>query len=150
DIVVNHTADVIHSRDGKTDYVSIADAPYRDSSGRPFDVHAAAYNGLNSPDAFPPLSAERSFAHVPVVSPGEAHAKGPEWLNDVTLYHNRGNSSFRGESSLFGDFAGLDDVFTEHPRVVLGFIGVFSRWMELYGIDGYRIDTVKHVNLEFW
>src|ERR1019366_9059480 len=30
------------------------------------------------------------------------------------------------------------------------FIGVFSRWMELYGIDGYRIDTVKHVNLEFW
>jgi len=34
--------------------------------------------------------------------------------------------------------------------VVLGFIEVYSRWMEQYGIDGFRIDTVKHVNLEFW
>ena len=150
DIVVNHTADVIHYKDGTTRYISIADAPYRDAAGLPFDSRAAAYNGVNSPDAFPQLSVERSFAHVPFVAPEDAHAKKPEWLNDLTLYHNRGDSTFRGESSTDGDFGGLDDLFTENPRVVRGFIDVFGSWIERYGVDGFRIDTVKHVNIEFW
>lgn len=150
DIVVNHTADVIKYRDGTTAYIGMAQAPYRDSDGRAFDPHEVAYNGVNSASDFPRLSAERSFPHVPVVDPSEAHAKGPDWLNDVTLYHNRGNSDFKGESSLFGDFVGLDDLFTENPVVVNGFIETYGRWIERYGIDGFRIDTVKHVNLEFW
>lgn len=150
DIVMNHTADVIRYRDGDTDYIDLAHAPYRDAAGAPFDEHALAYNGLGPEDAFPPLSVERSFPHVPVVSAEQSRAKNPPWLNDLTLYHNRGNSSFRGESSIYGDFVGLDDVFTEHPRVVQGFIAVYRHWMEDYGIDGFRIDTVKHVNQEFW
>ncbi|HEY5080268.1 MAG TPA: alpha-amylase family glycosyl hydrolase [Opitutaceae bacterium] len=150
DIVVNHTADVIKYKDGGTNYIDRATAPYRDADGVPFDPHAVAYNGLGSGSDFPRLSAEKSFAHVPIVDPAEARSKGPEWLNDVTLYHNRGNSTFKGESALDGDFVGLDDVFTENPVVVRGFIEVYGRWMERYGIDGYRIDTVKHVNLEFW
>jgi len=149
DIVVNHTADVIKYTDGY-DYRTMEQAPYRDASGAPFDPHAVAYNGLASSPAFPRLSAERSFAHVPFVPADEAHAKGPAWLNDVTMYHNRGDSTFRGESSLHGDFGGLDDVFTENPAVVKGFIKVYGRWMGDYGIDGFRIDTVKHVNMEFW
>src|ERR1035441_4452289 len=149
DIVVNHTADVIQYRDGTT-YRTMAEAPYRDASGRPFDPHAVSYNGLNPASDFPKLSAERSFAHVPFVPPGEAHSKGPEWLNDVTMYHNRGKSTFQGESSQHGDFAGLDDVFTENPAVGRGFIALFRSWIEGSGIDGYRIDTVKHVNMEFW
>jgi glycosidase len=149
DIVVNHTADVIKYADGY-DYRTMQEAPYRDAFGTAFDPHAVAYNGMEPSPAFPRLSAERSFAHVPFVPADEAHAKGPEWLNDVTMYHNRGNSTFRGESSLHGDFGGLDDVFTENPAVVKGFIGIYSRWMKDYGIDGFRIDTVKHVNMEFW
>jgi len=150
DIVVNHTADVIRYKDGTTTYRTMAEAPYRDASGVPFDPHEVAYNGVNPSSRFPRLSAERSFAHVPVVPREEAHSKGPDWLNDVTLYHNRGNSTFVGESSLHGDFGGLDDLFTENPAVVRGFIEIYSRWIEDYGIDGYRIDTVKHVNMEFW
>jgi hypothetical protein len=38
----------------------------------------------------------------------------PAWLNDVTLYHNRGDTTFVGEN------------------------------------DGFRIDTMKHVDDEFW
>src|SRR5674476_1290777 len=38
---------------------------------------------------------------------------------------------------------------TEHPTVVQGFIDVYESWIDL-GIDGFRIDTVKHVNFEFW
>ncbi|HET7536217.1 MAG TPA: alpha-amylase family glycosyl hydrolase [Candidatus Didemnitutus sp.] len=150
DIIVNHTADVIQYRGGKTDYVSKKVAPNRDASGQPFDAHAVAFNGLNSATAFPTLSAERSFAYVPFVPAAEAHAKNPAWLNDVTLYHNRGNSTFEGESSLDGDFVGLDDTFTENPAVVRGFIDIYRHWIEAYGVDGYRIDTTRHVNLEFW
>jgi glycosidase len=150
DIVVNHTADVIRYADGSTAYIDMERAPYRDQNGRTFDPHAVAFNGIGTGLDFPRLSAERSFPHVPVVLPQDAHAKAPDWLNDVTLYHNRGNSTFEGENSLFGDFGGLDDVFTENPIVVRGFIDIYGRWIERYGIDGFRIDTVKHVNLEFW
>ncbi|HVU16229.1 MAG TPA: alpha-amylase family glycosyl hydrolase [Candidatus Didemnitutus sp.] len=149
DIVVNHTADVIQYADHDTTYRGKAAYPYRDAVGIPFDVQAVAYNGLNDPKAFPELSAERSFPHVPVLPPAERNAKNPAWLNDVTVYHNRGNSSFQGESSLDGDFVGLDDLFTEQPRVVEGFIAIYRRWLET-GVDGFRIDTMRHVNAEFW
>ena len=149
DIIVNHTADVIQYEGGRTDYVSKTVAPYRDATGRPFDEHAVAFNGLNAA-AFPALSAERSFAYTPVVPPAEAAAKNPAWLNDVTHYHNRGNSTFAGESSLDGDFVGLDDLFTEQPAVVRGFIEIYREWIDGFGADGFRIDTARHVNLEFW
>jgi len=150
DIVINHTGDVISPKDGSTAYKSLAEAPFLDADGKPFDVKAVAYNGIGEGSQFPRLSATRSFAHAPVLAPGLEHVKGPEWLNDVTLYHNRGNSLFRGENALYGDFVGLDDVFTEHPAVVKGFIEVYSKWIHDYGVDGYRIDTMKHVNMEFW
>ncbi|HEX8470659.1 MAG TPA: alpha-amylase family glycosyl hydrolase, partial [Brevundimonas sp.] len=49
-----------------------------------------------------------------------------------------------------GDFAGLDDLFTENPRVVQGMIDIFGAWIDQYGVDGFRIDTARHVNPEFW
>jgi len=79
-----------------------------------------------------------------------ATVKAPEWLNDVTLYHNRGDSTFNGESDTFGDFFGLDDLFTEHPRVVAGMIELYGDMIERWDIDGFRVDTMKHVNPEFW
>ena len=76
--------------------------------------------------------------------------KVPTWLNDITLYHNRGNTTFTGEDSDYGDFFGLDDLFTEHPRVLNGMIDIYKTWIREMGIDGFRIDTMKHVNDEFW
>lgn len=149
DIITNHTADVIGYRDGEYSYRPKSAAPYRDASGRPFDERTVAFNGLNDPAAFPALSIERSFPYVPAVPPAEAAIKRPAWLNDLTLYHNRGNTTFQGENAVHGDFVGLDDLFTEHPRVVQGMIEIFRGWLES-GVDGFRIDTVKHVNPEFW
>ncbi len=148
DIIVNHTADVIQLR-GDFSYRALAAAPYRDAAGKIFDPRAAAFNGLGDPAAFPALSADRSFPHAPTVPAAEVAVKNPAWLNDVTLYHNRGNTTFQGEDSLYGDFVGLDDLFTEHPRVVRGMIEIFTSWLRDYGVDGYRIDTAKHVNAEF-
>ena len=39
---------------------------------------------------------------------------------------------------------------TENPRVVQGFIDIYGEWIDRYGIDGFRIDTARHVNPEFW
>jgi glycosidase len=49
-----------------------------------------------------------------------------------------------------GDFVGLDDLMTENPRVVQGMIEVYGSWIDRFGIDGFRIDTARHVNPEFW
>ena len=84
------------------------------------------------------------------VPEAEKSVKVPAWLNDPIYYHNRGDSLFRGESSTLGDFVGLDDLFTEHPRVVQGFVDIYGSWIERFGIDGFRIDTARHVNPEFW
>jgi neopullulanase len=80
----------------------------------------------------------------------EAQIKVPGWLNDPIWYHNRGNTIFRGESMTMGDFSGLDDLMTENPRVLQGFIDIYGSWIDRFGIDGFRIDTARHVDPEFW
>lgn len=156
DIVVNHTADVIAYRECPTPvcpYRSRADYPYQRHGG----LHGEPINsGFLGDDAqhqtagnFAHLT-RADYAYTPYVPQGEQHAKAPDWLNDPIYYHNRGNSTFSGESSTFGDFSGLDDLFTENPRVVQGFIDIYGAWIDEYGIDGFRIDTAKHVNPEFW
>ena len=87
--------------------------------------------------------------YTPYIPKGDEHIKVPDWLNDPSYYHNRGNSTFEGESALDGDFAGLDDLMTESPRVVQGFIDIYGAWIDRYGVDGFRIDTARHVNSEF-
>ncbi|WP_166845882.1 pullulanase-type alpha-1,6-glucosidase [Isoptericola sp. BMS4] len=144
DIITNHTADVIDYAEGTYDYVEQADAPYTDAAGNAFDPADHAGTG-----DFPELDAETSFPYTPVIDPADADVKVPAWLNDPTLYHNRGNSTWTGESVTYGDFSGLDDLMTEHPTVVGGFVDVYTDWIDL-GIDGFRIDTVKHVDREFW
>jgi alpha-amylase len=150
DIITNHTADVIQYEQkpggpAPFDYVSKAASPYRDASGNVFDDRAFAGAGT-----FPALDANVSFPFTPVLPAGEQHVKVPDWLNDVTLYHNRGNTTFSGENSTYGDFAGLDDLFTENVKVVRGMEDAYDYWIRSYGVDGFRIDTMKHVNIEFW
>ena len=153
DIVVNHTADVIQYRDcpGDCAYRSIADYPYSRRGG----VGGAPINpgffgdAVQTPENFARLT-DMNFAYQPFVPKGEEHAKSPDWLNDIHYYHNRGNSYWKGESVVYGDFVGLDDIAAENPRVVQGFIEIFGKWIDDFGVDGFRIDTAKHVNSEFW
>ncbi|WP_243058493.1 alpha-amylase family glycosyl hydrolase [Nocardioides sp. SR21] len=146
DIITNHTADVIGYTDGdRTAYVSKDAVPYRDASGDVFDDRDHA-----GTEEFPELDPERSFPYVPELDAGEEDLKVPAWLNDVTNYHNRGNTTFTGEDSQYGDFFGLDDLFTEKPEVVDGMVDIYKTWVEDFDIDGFRIDTMKHVNDEFW
>jgi glycosidase len=148
DIITNHTADVIRYRECPQNdcaYRSRADYPYSRQGG----VDGAPINdGFDGSD-FSRLT-NPNYAYTPYIPAGEETVKVPAWLNDPTLYHNRGDSTFAGESSLDGDFAGLDDLFTENPQVVQGMIEIYGDWIDRYGVDGFRIDTAKHVNPEFW
>ena len=145
DIVANHSADIITYVQNEFTYRNKTDYPYRDANGQIFDDRDYALS-----NTFPPMDVDVSFPYTPTVSPANADAKNPAWLNDLTYYHNRGNSTFAGESSQYGDFFGLDDLFTEQVDVVNGFIDIFNFWIDNFDIDGYRLDTAKHVNVEFW
>ena len=152
DIIVNHTADVIQYREGGDyAYRSKADYPFSRRGG----VGGAAINSgflgdhVGTAANWAKLT-DPSFAYTPFVPKAEERVKTPAWLNDPIYYHNRGNSNWVGESSLYGDFVGLDDLATEHPRVVSGFIDIYGGWIDRFGVDGFRIDTARHVNAEFW
>ena len=154
DIIANHTADVIQYREciGKPcAYRSTADYPYQRRggvSGTPINPGFAG-DAVQTPENFARLT-DPAYAYTPFVPVAEKTVKVPAWLNDPRYYHNRGDSTFAGESARYGDFAGLDDLMTEDPRVVAGFIAIYGSWIDRFGIDGFRVDTARHVNPEFW
>ncbi|MFK0098582.1 pullulanase-type alpha-1,6-glucosidase [Streptomyces sp. NPDC091040] len=135
DVITNHTADTVDYAEKTYGYRSKGAYPYLDRDGRPFDDAA----GMAKVDA-------DSFPYKPVSGGG----KTPSWLNDPTMYHNRGDSTYAGESTTYGDFSGLDDLWTERPEVVSGMEKIYEKWVRDFDIDGFRIDTVKHVDMDFW
>ena len=132
DIITNHTADVIkyeecHGKDGLGWLVKGDDCPYKSLAQ------------LAKGDVYSPL-----------IPAGSEYLKTPNWLNNIEYYHNQGDSNWAGESALRGDFAGLDDVDTNNDKVVKGMIDIYKAIIDEFKPDGFRIDTVKHVNMEFW
>ncbi|PZT87003.1 MAG: alpha-amylase [Citromicrobium sp.] len=154
DIITNHTADVIGYETGAEtnyQYRSKGDYPYSTHGGPEGPAINRGFQGdEDSSEANFARLVDPNFAYRPVIPEAEKHVKVPAWLNDPIYYHNRGNSSFTGEDSRFGDFAGLDDLFTEHPRVRTGMIDIFASWVRDFGVDGFRIDTARHVDSGFW
>jgi neopullulanase len=156
DIITNHSADVIKYRECPANdcaYRGLADYPFTRRGGVAGESINPAFAGIDKPNQRPASFARLTrpdYAYTPYVPVAEANVKVPAWLNDPIYYHNRGDSTFSGESSTMGDFSGLDDLFTEHPRVVEGFIDIFGQWIDDFVVDGFRIDTAKHVNPEFW
>lgn len=156
DIITNHTADVIQYRGcpiGGCPYRSRADYPYTRRGGLSGPEINAGFLGdsgdRQTAENFARLG-DPDYAYEVFVPHAERDIKRPAWLNNPIYYHNRGDTTFRGESSQMGDFAGLDDLFTENPRVLQGFIDIYGAWIDDFGVDGFRIDTARHVNPEFW
>jgi glycosidase len=77
--------------------------------------------------------------------------QNPDW------YHRRGrvvpdaNGNWPPDQVLLGDFpGGLKDLATERQDVRDALARVFSDWVRKVDFDGFRIDTLKHVEHEFW
>ncbi|MBL4910379.1 MAG: alpha-amylase [Alteromonadaceae bacterium] len=138
DIITNHTADVIkykecHGDDGLGWLISTQEK--NKAMGCPYISTAELAQGKH---------------YTPIIPKGDEKLKFPTWLNDPKYYHNQGDSTWQGESSQNGDFSGLDDLKTEDQFVVNGFIDIYEHIIDKFKPDGFRIDTVKHVNIEFW
>lgn len=127
DIIVNHGDDLIYSTDAS--YGNYVPPPagytlkYRSSSkmfAPPFDVDNSTYNSAN---------------------------------NALTnLFHNNGTiQNFNDMTQVqLGELSGLDDFRTESDYVRSNMSAIYEYWIQHAGFDGFRIDTVKHVDTGFW
>jgi glycosidase len=143
DIVVNHTGDLIQVPESS----SYQYGPYRDCHGKKFNP--AAYVGKST---FPCLSAKYMPQKPAFYGPADAHAKKPAWLNNPLNYHDRGNLDFSCSAQClgWGDFFGLDDLFTEKPNVEKGLAAMYASWITRFHVDGFRVDTTPYVNPGFF
>jgi alpha-amylase len=91
------------------------------------------------------------------------HARGVRVLLDVVYNHAGYNSAYLrdpkvrgyfrkecGDDDLTSCLAGLPDFETERPEVRDFLIGAQLPWARRFGLDGFRLDTVKHVDHDFW
>ena len=80
------------------------------------------------------------------------------WFDDPSWYHRKGRvyvwwheqnytSDFVRTQETTGDFpGGLKDLDTDNPDVKLALIKSFQYWIDVADFDGFRIDTVKHID----
>ncbi len=77
----------------------------------------------------------------------------PEVFADPAVYNRKGRTvNFDDPDQLLhGDFpGGLKDIDTTRCDVKEAFVDVYAGWIEKSNADGFRIDTIKHVEYEFW
>lgn len=77
----------------------------------------------------------------------------PSVLQNPAVFNRRGRTVNYdiGDQLLHGDFpGGLKDVNTTRCDVKAAMVDSYARWVEIADFDGFRIDTVKHVEPEFW
>ncbi len=126
DVVCNHGDDLISSSDsGYCNYLAPPAGYHLKYSGTttyapPFDTYNATYTFGN---------------------------------NALTnLFHNQGciaNFSDTNQVQL-GELSGLDDFRTESAYVRSNLTAIYQYWIQQVGFDGFRVDTVKHVDQGFW
>ncbi len=97
------------------------------------------------------------FVNDPTINRVPPQTPAAAFLATAEAYHRRGRivnydaPPDGDEQTMFGDFpGGLKDLATEDPRVQQIMIDAYGRWIELADLDGFRIDTVKHVDHRFW
>ncbi len=71
---------------------------------------------------------------------------------DERHFHRRGQFiTADQEERELGDFpTGLRDLDTENEEVIEALIETYVHWVELTGVDGFRLDAVPHVPRAFW
>ncbi|RMH38933.1 MAG: DUF3459 domain-containing protein [Deltaproteobacteria bacterium] len=80
------------------------------------------------------------------------------WFDDPSWYNRRGrvylwwhegdySREFVRQQEVYGDFpGGLKDLNTDHPDVKDALYQVFAYWLDVADFDGFRIDTLKHMD----
>ncbi len=85
------------------------------------------------------------------VAPQPPEFQNPAWYHRYGRVVPDASGNWPPDQVLKGDFpGGLKDINTELPEVRQALIRVFGEWVKRVDIDGFRIDTLKHVEHEFW
>lgn len=84
--------------------------------------------------------------HTSVVHPWVSDDHYADWFHDTSTISNW-NDQQEVEN---GKLAGLPDLAQENPEVAKYLIDMAKWWIDETGIDGFRLDTVRHVPKEFW
>jgi glycosidase len=85
--------------------------------------------------------------------PASNHVPPTGIFGFAEVYNRKGRTIDYGDDHqlLMGDFpGGLKDLNTRRCDVKEAMVDAYARWVELTDLDGFRIDTVKHVENEFW
>lgn len=72
-------------------------------------------------------------------------------FNSTAYFHAQGSiGSFTDPEQILGELSGLDDLKTEDSYVRTQMGQIYSNWIALNDLDGFRVDTGKHVEMGFW
>jgi glycosidase len=81
------------------------------------------------------------------IGPQPDHFRNPDWYNRKGRVYDWSQR----DQVITGDFpGGLKDLKTTHPDVRRALVDSYAHWVEQTGVDGFRIDTLKHVEHGFW
>lgn len=72
-------------------------------------------------------------------------------FNSPSYWHAQGSiGNWSDPEQILGELFGLDDLKTEDAYVRTQLVNIWSNWITWTDVDGFRIDTVKHVEMGFW
>lgn len=156
DIVTNHLGQLFYydiNKNGQPD----KDVYGGGKNGQSPVVNVTEYDPEFDPRGVQAYTSLGESGPAPVVwqwDPASNHVPPmPLLYQDVSVYNRKGRTfNFDDLDQLVhGDFpGGLKDVDTSRCEVKRSMVDIFARWVELTDLDGFRIDTVKHVEHEFW
>ena len=144
DIITNHTADVIDYSEGSYAYIDKATSPTTTPTARPSTTRRTPSSRPSRRWTRRPRSPTPRSSHPGDRPQGSGLAQRPDDLPQPRrldlcrrVHHVR---------RLLRPRRPVDRAARRRGRA---WTDIYKNWVD-FGIDGFRIDTVKHVNIEFW
>ncbi|MDD2759736.1 MAG: alpha-amylase family glycosyl hydrolase [Methylomonas sp.] len=152
DIILNHAGNVFS-------YDSNRQPNYQDGNGNfdpRWDGERYPVSGFNEKSGHPGIPFQRTDPGNPVVWPDTNDAVWPVEFQDPNFFTQKGHISNYDYDPEYreGDFCDLKDLHHGHgdanhyqaSPALLALIEVYRYWIAFADIDGFRIDTVKHMD----
>jgi alpha-amylase len=154
DIVANHVGQAFYY---DMNLNGVADINFQNNGGFMPVRHYTEYDPDFDPRGIQAFTSLGEAGPAPVIfqyDPATNHVPpAPALFEDPAVYNRKGRTyNFDDPDQLLhGDFpGGLKDLNTKRCDVKQEFVEVYAQWIEKTDADGYRIDTIKHVEYEFW
>ena len=145
DMVVNHTANVVGLSPGGS-FISPAEKPYRTCKGKKFEP------ALYVTKTFPCMKAS-NMPYTPFLAANEKHLKTPGLAERPDLLPQPRRHRLQLDRPGRAGAGRLLRARRPLHRAAEGDAGladVYSEWVRKYKLDGFRVDTAKHVNAAFF